>query len=325
MTSPTEPSQRTFAVPIWVITAAATVAGLLLGLALALLAGSEDRVDADPAGLSSTAPGTVDPTASEVPSPSDSATPTPSPSDSPSPTELRTLGIYYLAEQDDGGHRLYREFRKVTVADARPVAAAVNAMFQLPPLDRDYMSPWPADSRVVATEKSGDVVAIQLNAGAIGGPDQDAELATMAIQQLVHTATAADPTVREVQILVDGDPLVKLWGQPVGAQPISRAAASTALGPVWIIEPAEGDTVGRTFTATGTAEVFEATVSYEVLRPDGGLVADGSIIANTAESSRGQWSTQLTLEPGTYVLRFFYHSADDGTPRGIDTKTINVR
>ena len=327
MAPPIEPGSRSFTVPVWVIAGAAAGAGLLLGLALALLAGDTDGTGAAGVGRTNT-PGATEPAraTATAQSPAPHATQTPEPSESSAPSaSVRSMGIYYLAEQEDGEYRLYREFREVTVTDSRPIAAAVDAMFQLDPLDADYLSPWPAASRVIATAKSGDLATVDLSADAIDSTVPDEDVAAAAVQQLVHTATAADPSVRRVRILVNGAPLTEFWGLPLGQEPLTRAAASSALGPVWVIDPGEGATVGRTFTATGTAEVFEATVSYEVTSSDGELVADGSITADLGTGGRGNWSRRFTLEPGTYLLRFFYHSAENGEPRGADTKTIKVR
>lgn len=301
---------------MWTVALAAIGVGVLLGLALALIAGDSDRTDkvaSDRPPAPSTSPATSPPGTTE---------PTVVPTASPTRGESRDLGLYYLGEQADGEWWLYREFRSITVTDARPVRAAVNAMLTLPPLDPDYFSPWPASSRVLSTAKSGDTAIVDLTA-AVNERDAPEAISRLAIQQLVHTATAADPTVRRVRILVEGEELTSLWGHPVGRQPIARAPQGDVLAPVWIIDPIEGATVGRTLTVKGAANVLEATVSYEVERA-GSVTEDGTVTVTTGSGTRGDWSVVLTLDSGSYVLRFFSVSADTGERHAVDTKTIRV-
>lgn len=307
---------------VWIVALAAVVAGILLGLALAVLANDsdpEDEASGDPT-LTGTASSDRTPPSTATTSPGSPATP------SPTEAETRALGVYYLGEQAEGEWWLYREFRSVTLPDQRPIAAAVSAMFALRPLDPDYESPWPAGSAVISTSRSGDTVTIDLAAEA-QGREAPAAIAELAVQQLVHTATAADPTASRIRILVDGVELTDLWGQDVGGpQPFARAPQAEVIAPVWITEPEEGKTVTSPFTARGTADVFEATVSYEVLDNEGSAIDDGAVTASAAGTgSRGEWSIELTLQPGTYVLQFFYTSAEDGQPSAVDTKTIRVR
>lgn len=304
---------------VWMVALAAVAAGILLGLALAVLANDDDPEEGASGDPTLTESGSTDPTPPSTATTSLGTPATPSPTEA----ETRALGVYYLSEQAEGEWWLYREFRSVTIPDQRPIAAAVSAMFTLRPLDPDYESPWPAGSAVISTTRSGDTATIDL-AAAAQGRQAPAAIAELAVQQLVHTATAADPTASRIRILVDGVELTDLWGQDVGPQPFARAPQAEVIAPVWIIEPEEGKTVPRPFTVRGTADVFEATVSYEVLDDEGSAIDDGSVTASTGTGGRGEWSIDLTLEPGTYVLRF-YTLAEDGQPSGVDTKTVRVR
>ena len=322
----TPPPGRASGVPsIWLVVVSAVAAGLLLGLALGMLGRDGDS---DTVGESSGAPGaTGQPSTPAAPSDSPPATTEPTTTPPVTPTsdrERRTLALYYLRGGVNSDARLFREFRSIQVVDRRPVLAAVTAMFTVRPLDPDYENPWPPGSKVLNTSKSGDLVTVDVSRS-VAGRSASELISRMAIEQLVYTVTAADLSTRRVSILVDGKPLTSLWGHPVTTQPITRAPQADVLAPVWITDPIEGATVGRTVTVKGTADVFEAHVSYEVADLDGRTVQEGSVRASAGNGTRGDWSKKLSFEPGSYVLRFFYRSADDGSVQGLDTKTIRVR
>jgi immunoglobulin-like protein involved in spore germination/sporulation and spore germination protein len=311
---------------IWLVVVSAVAAGLLLGLAIGMLGRDGDG---DTLGETSGTPGATGQPSTPAAAPSDSPPATTEPTTTPPATptsdrEQRTLALYYLRGGANSDARLFREFRTIEVVGRRPVLAAITAMFTVRPLDRDYENPWPASSRVLSTSKSGDLVTVNLSRS-VAGRSASELVSRMAIQQLVYTATAADLSTRRVNILVEGKLRTSLWGHPVAPQPIARAPEADVLAPVWITDPIEGATVGRTVTVKGTADVFEATVSYEVTDLDGTTVQEGSVQASAGSGTRGAWSKKLTFEPGTYVLRFFYRSADDGSVQGLDTKTIRIR
>ena len=92
----------------------------------------------------------------------------------------------------------------------------------------------------------------------------DANTARIAAQQLVYTVTAADRSVHSVRMVIDGQQTTTLFGHQVGTQPLTRAPEADVVAPVWIIDPYQGAQVGRSFAVYGTANVFEATVSFEV-------------------------------------------------------------
>lgn len=228
-----------------------------------------------------------------------------------------TLPIYYVGETTQGP-RLYREFREVPTtldpgslsADER-VTLAVQFLLDTPALDPDYGSPWPAGLVASARTEAG-VVTLDLAFPEDAGFDFD----ELGVQQLVYTVTAVLQQNVAVQLSFNG--------APSSAPPVSRAAPATVQAAVWISSPQEGDTVGRTFTVSGTAAVFEATLSYDVRREDGTLVTEG--FTNTAEGQAfAPYEFSLTLEPGTYVIEAYESSAEDGSRLFAETRTVTVR
>lgn len=271
----------------------------------------------------------------------------PGPAHSPSATQTATPGLerhrvpaYYLGEvsypQGENGEmqtafRLYREWHEVNAAStpASVAAAAVEQMFQ-PANDPDYASAWSDAIQVKSVGHEGGIITIDLT-----GPVQDssvgAEAAELALQQLVYTvqgalAVMAEPHATDpVRILVDGSPISDLWGHVDASEPIARAKATGTVAPIWITEPTDGQAVSMPFTVKGVAQVFEATVSWRVLK-DGVEVDSGFTNASEGAPAFGDYSFELKgLDPGQYVLEVFESSALDGSPTFVDTKTITVQ
>jgi hypothetical protein len=233
------------------------------------------------------------------------------------------LPVYYV--HDDGqGLRLYREFHSVPVVAENRIGAAVTEMFAGKPLDPDYTSPWPKDAGVNEVTKAGDTARVDLNAAAADA-NVGSAAAEIALQQLVYTVTAADPTVTKVRLSVDGRNVSELWGHiQVGTKEFSRAPMVDVQGLIWLLSPKERDTVGRTVQIKGFGTAFEATVSWEV-RDAGGTVVEKGFTEGGANGEFAEFADSVTLPPGTYEIRAFESSAEDGRPLHIDDKTFTVR
>lgn len=279
------------------------LAPLAIGMALALTGCGDDGASLAPAVSPS-------PTTS-----ASSAAPTPSAS---ADTEARA--IYWLgAAKEPRGPRLYREFvRRPATADA--VRDAVSAMLSLEPTDPDYTSLWADGTTVRDVRREGTTAVVDLSREATtnGGGSAFEE---MSLQQLVHTVTAADPSVTAVRLLVEGKPVETLWGSADASKPISRGPSYEVLGPVWLDVP-DGSVLTGEFG--GTATVFEATVSWQ-LRQGPELVEEGFATATEGGPGRGTWTATADVPPGDYELWAFESSAEDGRVTWLDTKRVTVR
>src|SRR4051812_34947185 len=185
--------------------------------------------------------------------------------------------------------------------------------------DADYTSLWPKGTSVRGTRISGTTAYVDLSAearnGTAGGEGEAASL-----QQLVYTVTAAAPSVRSVQLLIEGRTVETLWGHADTRKPMARRMAAEVLGPVWLLVPSS---IKRGARFGGEASVFEATVSWE-FRQGGRVVKVGHTNADMGAPGRGPWSDVANVPPGRYVLRAYESSAKDGTPTFIDDKPVTV-
>ncbi len=257
---------------------------------------------------------------------------TPSPLESPSsaeptsateePAAFVTVPVYYV--QDVGtGVRLFREFHSTPLIDGDRIRSAVTEMFTGKPQDPDYTSAWSTDARVNRVTRSGDTVTIDLN-GAATESNVGSAAADVTLQQLVYTATAADKSVRKVKLTVDGESVSELWGHvSVGTKAFQRAPMVDVQGLIWLLSPQEGERVRRTVAIAGYGTAFEGTISWQVLGTGRKVVAEG-FTQGGANGEFGEFADSVTLQPGTYEVRAFESSAEDGRPLNIDDKTFTV-
>jgi hypothetical protein len=236
------------------------------------------------------------------------------------PPDGAAVAVYYVSDTTNGP-RLYREFHDRPATD-EPVRDALEAMFTVPADDADYDSLWPSDTEVLSVEVDGSTATVDLSGSARDGQAGSA-FEQASVQQLVHTVTAADTSVQQVQVLIEGERPDSLWGAVSLREPVSRAPQAEVLGPVWLLTPTEGGTVARGAEFGGVATVFEATVNWQWLQ-DGQVVADGFSTASEGAPGRGEWSSTVDVPPGDYELKAFESSAQDGSETFVDTKTVTV-
>lgn len=236
----------------------------------------------------------------------------PSTTGAPSPVPSGPTVPVYVLGDTEGGPRLYREFRRGGGGEADAVAAAAAALADKP-ADPDYRTPWTGVG-VRRLTRSGGTVTVEFGgAPRLSGPME----AAVAVQQVVHTVTAADPRVKRVRVVAPGLP-ASLTSAAVG-----RAGQLDVLAPIWLLSPADGSRAGRRVVLRGTASVFEATVNVEVRR-GADVVAKATATATVGAPERGDWTTTVTLPPGDYVLAAYEVSAKDGTRLSVDTKRVTV-
>ncbi len=240
------------------------------------------------------------------------------------------VAVYYLADTGSTGPRLYREFHRRSVAGGA-IRSALDAMLHDPPADPDYTSLWPRATTIRSVQVTGELATVDLSAAALRGSAGSAfEVAS--VQQLVWTVTAAEPSVHEVRVLiegrahgpVDGREVADLWGAGgLARQPLRRAAAYAVLPSVWLLSPATGSVVGPDVRLGGESGTFEGVVSWSVRRA-GTLVRSGTT-TGVGGPGRGPWAARLRLDPGHYQASAWESSARDGSVLYLDTKDFTVR
>ena len=109
-----------------------------------------------------------------------------------------------------------------------------------------------------------------------------------------------------------------------------REAVTTSgkdpLPPIVIESPLPGESVTSPIRVTGTANVFEATVSFEIRDAGDKVVLRGFTTATSGTGTRGTFETELAVPnlagPATIVA--FEASAEDGSPLHVVEVPISV-
>lgn len=257
----------------------------------------------------------LDPAASPTPTPSRTQEPSSDESTSSQPALPATL--FWVG---DGG-LLYTEVSRVDVAYGESLlSAAIRTVIQGAPDDPDYRSAWPR-AEVIAVEDLGSSVQVTttLDGHAVSF------LSFPAALQVANTAWAVKGERVEIQF-VSNDPSftsVYRFG-PLESEDLAVQS------PIQLHTPAEGQQVSGSFTASGMASSYEATIPWRVEDARGRVVLEGFATAEGWMDRLYPWETEVDvsgLAPGTYT--FVASTADPSGGEGpgptLDTRTVHVR
>ena len=276
-----------------------------------------DNAD-DPASTPASETSEASPTETET-----SASEDPTESETTSGTaETVSVPVYFVAETPRGP-RLFAEQREVEADNPLEEAAALLVAGDA--LDPDYGTLFPDGGGFESIEYDGEKFAVTLtddgwNTPAPGMSKAEAKLA---VQQLVYTLQGVEGVEAPIIVLPSG----MLFGD---APVVGAADELSTRALVNVLSPAEGATVSDTFTASGEASSFEATVPWEVRDEAGEAVLTGFATAEGWLDGLYPWQSEVDvseLAPGTYT---FVAMTDDpsGGAEGAgpteDTKTIVV-
>lgn len=261
------------------------------------------------------------PTPTPTHSTSTSPTSTPTSSATPTPTVITKAYAQYWVADTSRGFRLYREFVRLEVTPD-PITAALTALIAGKPKDSDYVTLWPKETKINSVVVAGDKATIDLT---LAKMNVGSEAESMAIAQLVWTATAANTQVKRIQLTVDGKIAESIAGHVDATNPFTRGLTYEVLAPVWITSPEEGAKVSaQGFKLSGMASTFEANVAWKVFQ-NGKLVQQGSTTAAEAAPAWKPWSVSIVgLTPGEYMFIAMEFSPKDGSLVAQDTKNATL-
>jgi hypothetical protein len=145
------------------------------------------------------------------------------------------------------------------------------------------------------------------------------------IAQVVYTLTQF-PTVTGVRFAIDGQGKTVVGGVPVQS-PQTRAMYGGYLPAITVQSPVIGAQVGNPVAVSGTADVFEATVSVRILNSAGHEIARTFTNATCGTGCRGGYSVTIPYsvprtQPGTIVV--FESSAKDGQPVNVQQIPVTL-
>ena len=136
-----------------------------------------------------------------------------------------------------------------------------------------------------------------------------ARLAPERIAEVVYTLTRL-PAIRRVDV--------------AGRRALRRADVVAYVPPILLESPADGQQVPASFTVSGTASVFEATLVIE-LRRGVALLERRTVTAAAGAPSRGAFSTTLRApSPGPATVVAFAPNAANGAPQHVQRVPVTV-
>lgn len=161
----------------------------------------------------------------------------------------------------------------------------------------------PADTTADITALSGGQATVKLDEGFLAG--SPAELRRREAQ-IVYTLTQYS-TIDRVRLVDPTSDVVTTW---------PRGAFDDLLPAIVVEGPVIGSTVSSPVTISGTANVFEATVSIRILDEGGNEIAHTFTTASCGTGCRGDYSVAVDYDvghdqPGT--IEVFESSAKDGS------------
>jgi hypothetical protein len=233
---------------------------------------------------------------------------------------------FYFVGETAQGFRLVREAQQVSKLENdlgddkgfNSLVMLVNG--QLPPFDRDHVTLWSNGTKVNSVVTVDGVATVDLTLGRISF-GSESEL--RAIDQMVWTLIANDPSVKSVKFTVDGVVSESLAGHVDFGQTFALEPSYEVLAPVWI-DLLDRSDVKNPVSISGSACTFEAGVAWE-LSQGGDVLDSGGTTAATACPDRSDWNLDLgELAAGDYVLKVSDPSAEDGSIIFADTKAFTV-
>jgi hypothetical protein len=138
---------------------------------------------------------------------------------------------------------------------------------------------------------------------------------TARVAQVVYTLTRF-PTIRDVEFLVDGEPIEALGGEGVvldGAQ--RRADWRDFEPPIFVESPGVGAVVSSPFALTGTASVFEASFITRLVDSSERRIVSTPVQASRGAPGRGRFGKEIAFSTsaarGTLIV--YAQSMEDGS------------
>jgi Immunoglobulin-like domain of bacterial spore germination len=241
----------------------------------------------------------------------------------PSAPAAQQVTLYYVGRVAGTGqrpsHRLFSEQHTVR-ATKTPALAALHEFLTSTPLDRDYFSGWPSGVDVTRMTTSKGVTTIALTGTADLGTARHQMASGTADPIAVQALLATAEVRRAATFTYNGEPLDLLAHQSV----VQREPDNVVRAWVCVTSPAAGQTVANPVSLTGSANVFEGNVNWDLRNSQGKLIDSGNAIAGFAEWK--DFSVPLgQLRPGTYTVRAYESSPETGRPTDVDDKTFTVR
>jgi hypothetical protein len=314
--TPAPPARRRS--PLVWVGAAAVIALLVVGVPLILFSGDEPG------------PSTMPPaTQTSVP---DDVTPTTEPTTTAPITVTQFFQVYLYSDDSTtalGDAALVPVLYSVDLPDAgytteRGLQEAITSLVQ-DPVPAGFSSAIPDGTEVLGVRISDAIAMVDLNTAFESGGGSASMFARL--RQVVFTATGF-AEVDAIEFLIEGEPVEVFSGEGIILDgPQTRADWFDEAQAIHVDIPVIGTTIGSPITIAGTANVFEATLQYEVTTDAGEVLASGFTTATCGTGCWGDFSVDVAYvldqeSPG--FVNVFVSSPRDGARENIMSYPVTL-
>lgn len=309
---------------------------VLLAFPLLLMTGGEDPVVAGSSTTTSTtSPGssTSEPIASTSTTIIETTTSMPEGTTTPEPIEESVwTGVIYLYQEPEnsfvGNPSLVPLVLEVTASPGtfgehteftRVLGALAGAGTELPD---GFGNAIPVEVRVVDWAIEDGMVRADMNEAFLDGAGGLLADTTM-LNQLIYTLTWMDPDA-SVEFTVGGQPVDAFGSEGISLlEPVDRETFIDELHVIFLTRPISD--FENIYTVEGRANVFEATLTWQLLDGAGEVVHEEFTTASCGTGCWGEFGFGVDaglIVPGESSVRLLTYSAEDGSPTNIITVPI---
>jgi hypothetical protein len=227
------------------------------------------------------------------------------------PAPATSVSVYFLRDEK------VSPVRRTIEATAEVARAAITSLLKGPTVQEEasgLTTAIPAGTTLRDISLADGVATVDLDGSFDDGGGSASMLGRVA--QVVATLTRF-PTIRRVAFRLDGEPVEAIGGEGVVVDPpIGRLAIEGQTPQILVESPLPGDRVTSPIRVRGTANVFEATVSFEVRNEAGDVLLQTFTTATSGTGTRGTFDTELAVPDaeGPITIVAFEASAEDGRP-----------
>jgi germination protein M len=210
-------------------------------------------------------------------------------------------------------------------ATPRVGTAALEALLEAPSSGEQAAgvgSQVPADTKLLGLTVENGIATVDLTSEFESGGGSTSM--NMRIAQIVYTLTQF-PTVKGVLFELDGRPVDVLGGEGVIVDhPVTRKDYRSFLPAILVRSPEIGERVPNPVTVSGSANVFEANVTVEIVGAKGKVVGNAYTTATCGSGCRGTFSVSVPYEVASAQRGLIIVHDDDAAGTGTPPHEVRI-
>jgi len=237
------------------------------------------------------------------------------PAPTPEVPQMTNVAVYYL-KSSTADFYLVREVHQVEKT-AEIATAALNELIKGNPVTPGASRVLPADTKILGIKIEQGLATVDFSAEVLKA-NVGSSGEALGIASIVNTLTEF-PTIQKVSFTMDGQvaKAIDWWGHVgLSQQPFKRDLSNVNEPVIWVTSPVTGQIVTSPVEISGSARVFEATVSFRIKDEQGTVLAQGFATASQGAPERGDFQGQLDFKPagpGKGQIEVFEVSMKDGS------------